>query len=77
MNAHPYTREDLRAKAARGDRMAATVLMLWEELEPDADLVRALREAHYSEYYEAWKREREREVEQGKAPWDQPSQAEE
>ena len=35
MNAVPWTKADLRQMAAKGDRMAATVLMLWEMAETD------------------------------------------
>ena len=38
MNAQPWTKADLRQMAAKGDRMAATLLMLWERL--DAPLPR-------------------------------------
>ena len=33
MTAQPWTKADLRQMAAKGDRMAATVLMLWDVIE--------------------------------------------
>ena len=33
MTTQPWTKADLRQMAAKGDRMAATVLMLWERAE--------------------------------------------